>query len=50
MAPTKAEHDARDMLVEAIVNAIQREFRNDAPDLDIQPFGSHVNELYLPGG
>jgi len=38
------------MLVSVILDVIKREFRNDAPFMDVEPFGSHVNRLYLPGG
>lgn len=50
LAPTKHEHHTREMLVDLILDTIKREFRNDAPQMQIEPFGSHVNELYLPGG
>lgn len=50
LAPTDIEHKVRCMIVDIIVDAIRDEFRIEAPRMEVEPFGSHVNKLYLPGG
>jgi DNA polymerase sigma len=50
LAPTPHEHQARDMLVTIITDIIRTEFRREAPFMEVEAFGSHVNQLYLPGG
>ena len=46
VSPTKAEDEARGMVVNLITRAVVRNF----PDAKVMPFGSFETKLYLPSG
>ena len=46
VSPTKAEDEARGLVVNLITRAVVRNF----PDAKVMPFGSFETKLYLPSG
>ena len=46
VSPTKAEDEARGLIVNLITRAVVRNF----PDAKVLPFGSFETKLYLPSG